>query len=330
MGWRGTLRTTNRIINQMERDARRRQRELEKQRKEYEKLEALEQARFEVDDFENYIERITTVHHDCSGTVDWAAIVAQKAPVEPTREPSHEETARKRLESFRPNLANKILGNSEKKIAKLKAQLTAAKEKDERDYQALILDYETDKEAYGDEISLAEGVLRGDLVSLREAIEELNAFREISDLGSSIAVEFEDDGLVSATLNVHGEDIVPKTSKSLLSSGRLSQKQMPKGRFYELYQDYVCGGVLRVGREIFAMVPVDELVVTAVDEILNTSTGHVEVQPIVSVYLVRQTMERLNFLTVDPSDAMQNFVHNMDFKKTKGFGPVDLVKRPAS
>ncbi len=31
---------------------------------------------------------------------------------------------------------------------------------------------------------------------------------------------------------------------------------------------------------------------------------------------------------IDPSDAMNNFIHNVNFKKTKGFEPVNEVKVP--
>ena len=39
---------------------------------------------------------------------------------------------------------------------------------------------------------------------------------------------------------------------------------MPKGRFHEIYQDYLCGCLLRVAREVFALFPVDTVLVTAV------------------------------------------------------------------
>jgi len=52
-------------------------------------------------------------------------------------------------------------------------------------------------------------------------------------------------------------------------------------------------------------------------EIVNTKTGHLEEQPILSVIFPPQTIERLNLETIDPSDSMLNFVHNIKFTKTK-------------
>ena len=100
---------------------------------------------------------------------------------------------------------------------------------------------------------------------------------------------------------------------------------MPKGAFYELYQDYICSCVIRVARESFAVLPVQKALVHAMESVLNTKTGYVEEQPILSVAMPRETLDRLNLETIDPSDSMRNFVHNMDFKKTSGFRVVQKI-----
>jgi len=37
-------------------------------------------------------------------------------------------------------------------------------------------------------------------------------------------------------------------------------------------------------------------------------------------------VETLNIDAVIPGESMNNFVHNMNFKKTKGFDPVERIK----
>lgn len=125
---------------------------------------------------------------------------------------------------------------------------------------------------------------------------------------------------------MHGEKVIPKETKSLLKSGKLSVKKMPIGRFYEIYQDYICSCIFRIVNELFALLPIEVVIVTAFDEILNTSTGHLEAQPILSVTAPRKTIKSFNMDRIDPSDAMSNFVHNMNFKKTKGFSMVKQLK----
>jgi hypothetical protein len=100
---------------------------------------------------------------------------------------------------------------------------------------------------------------------------------------------------------------------------------MTKSNFYELYQDYVCGAVLRVARELFALLPIEMVLVTATGTLLNTQTGHMEEQPILSVAMPRKTLEKLNLDMIDPSDSMSNFIHRMKFMKTKGFAKVERI-----
>ena len=131
---------------------------------------------------------------------------------------------------------------------------------------------------------------------------------------------------MEVSIHVHGVDIVPRKQKSLLKNGKLSVKQMPKGKFYEIYQDYVCSCVLRVANEIFSGIPDEKVIVTAMDEILNTTTGHLEKSPILSVCVSRNTLRKLNLDSIDPSDSMRNFAHNMSFKKTSGFEKVSRIQ----
>ncbi len=126
-------------------------------------------------------------------------------------------------------------------------------------------------------------------------------------------------------MKVNSEEVIPNEVKTQLKSGKLSVKPMSKTRFYELYQDYICGGVLRVARELFALLPVEFVIVTAVGELLNTKTGYLDEQPILSVIIPRDTINRLNFDLLDPSDSMENFSHNMKFYKTKGFQVVQKL-----
>lgn len=74
------------------------------------------------------------------------------------------------------------------------------------------------------------------------------------------------------------------------------------------------------------MLPLKAVIVTAVAQLLNSKTGHMGSQPILSVAIPRQTLEKLRFASIDPSAAMSNFVHRMTFKKTQGFEAVERIE----
>jgi hypothetical protein len=189
-------------------------------------------------------------------------------------------------------------------------------------------DWQAEHHDWQEEYSLAVRVIAGEAQAKLDAIKQLNPFSEISHLGTSIGFSVGSSGVIEATLNVHGSNVIPSETKSLLQSGKLSTKKMPVGKYNELLQDYICSCVMRVGRELLALLPDEIVVVTAVDALLNPATGHVEDLPVLSVVFSGQTLSRLNVEAIDPSEAMKNFIHNMAFKKTTGFAPVQRVAPP--
>ena len=58
----------------------------------------------------------------------------------------------------------------------------------------------------------------------------------------------------------------------------------------------------------------------------DTKTGNKVDQPILLVAFPRETCGAVKWETVDPSDAMKNFVHRMTFKRFVGFEPIDPLR----
>ncbi|MFP9134010.1 hypothetical protein ACLKZ7_13605 [Shewanella algae] len=325
MGWKGTVRSIGAAVRAAERDAKRRQRELERQQIQFEKMQELEQAAYEVEVYENHIDVIQSTHKECSPPIDWNKIASSKQPTEPQRGNDNESEARQSLKSYKPGIIDRLLKREEKKRSLLSQKVDEAIKKDEINYKSSVSKWEKDTNEWKESVAIAKSLLDGKAEAKIEAIENLQPFTEISNLGSSLSISVYDNGILEATINVHGTEIVPSETKSLLKSGKLSVKNMPKGKFNEIYQDYVCSCVLRVGNELFSAIPDNLVIVTAVDELLNSQTGHLEDAPILSVAVSRSTIERLNLEAIDPSDSMDNFKHNMSFKKTKGFERVERI-----
>lgn len=325
MSWKSTLNSMAAAQRRAEREAKRRQRELERQRKQLEKMEELERAAFEVEEFENYLDVLMSIHKDCGPTWNWKEISESPRPQEPERRHNRELKAKAAHQSFTPGVSDKLLRRSDRKRDELSAAIGEAVAEDKREYEQALEDHRVALAEWEEQRALAARILSGDPDAFVKAIELVDPFSELSGLGSSINFSCDDSRLIEATLFPHGEDVIPKESKSLLKSGRLSVKNMPKTRFYELYQDYVCGTALRIARELYALLPVEMSIVTEVSPLLNSKTGHMEDQPILSVAIPRRSLKGLNFDYLDPSDSLQNFVHNMNFRKTKGFAPVERI-----
>lgn len=225
-----------------------------------------------------------------------------------------------------PGGLDKFGKRADRKRADLAAAVEAARAQDEAAFQAATSDYAQARQDWEETVRLARGVVAGEANAYVEAFKKLNTMVDVSALGSRISLSTSGGKLASATIDVRSETVVPKQAKGLLQSGKLSSKPMPKGRFYEIYQDYVCGSVLRVAGELLALLPLDMVIVTAVDKVLDTSTGKLAEQPILSVAAPRETLDELRIEYVDPSDALSNFLHRMNFRKTTGFSPVTAIR----
>lgn len=322
MGWKGTMRSILAAQRQYERDVQRKRRELQKQQQKLAKMQELERAAYEVQVYENYIGILLSIHKECSDIWDWKLMLTSELPITPTKSHFHENSAQFELDKFKPRFFDTVLGRSESKREGFLRNIEEARNIDDNEYQEALKKY---KEECTD-LELADRILSGDMEAYLDAIKKTAPFDDIIELGSSIEFQVKSSSIIEVIFHVNGEEVIPPEAKYLLKSGKLSEKKLPKSKFYELYQDYVSSCVLRVARELFALLPIDIMICTTMGNILNTQTGYMEEKPIISVAIPQKTLDGLNFEMIDPSDSMKNFIHRMNFKKTKGFSAIVALK----
>ncbi|KOF10621.1 hypothetical protein AC739_08130 [Planococcus glaciei] len=290
---------------------------LVRQQKEISKQQELERARYEVEVFDNKIDLIHSIHKECDDQFNWFEISRLTHPHHKRQPGDHELEAQAKLDAFKPSMIQKMLKTVDKEEEKLRQEVIAAREKDEVESKELIRT-----------TRLANRVLQQDTDAYLQVIEELSPLDDLLEFGSGFEFIIEDPKTLEVEFNVHSKDVVPTQQKSLTSTGKLSVKEMPKTKYYDILQDYVCSCAIRIARDMFAILPFEMVVVHAMDEVLNTSTGRTKILPILSVKFDKATLNSLYFEAIDCSDSMTNFEHNMRFKKTQGFAPVEKVQLP--
>ena len=323
--FKGFMRSTNASLNRLERAHNRRVREAAKEFKLQQKQQELENATKAVQDYDEYVSVLKSVHKDVGDTIDWAQINGEPKPQEPQLTHEKENEAKKKLEHYRPSFIDKLFALSNGKIKRLQQKITLAVQEDQQHYKASLQKHQGDLKEWEELQIMSKGIMAKDVVCYRQAIEYFNPFSDIKELGSKLELGFEKE-YVLVDLYINGDDIVPKYVLSQTTTGKLSKKNMPVTKFNELYQDYVCSCILRVGRETLSCLPIKYVIVTALGNLLNTTTGKMEDRAVLSVAFYPETLERINFESIDPSDSMKNFVHNMKFSKTNGFSPVNKVQ----
>jgi len=323
MGWKGTMRSVNAAVKAAERDAKRRQRELEKRQKELQKMQAIERATFEVEQYENYIEVIQSVHKETSG-YSWQSLSNVKMPEEPRNACLRETKAQNEIDNYSPGFFEKLLGKTELKRNELNSKLKNAIKLDKEEYEKTVSIWQEETKEYNQIKACFEGLKNGDRMAYKEWITNIQPFKEIEGLGTRVSLDFEPQSIIVSIVG-NSIEVVPELSKSLLKTGKLSEKKLSATKRNEIYQDHLVSCSLRVARELFETLPIERLIINTECKLLNTSTGYMEDSVILSVLYVRDTLEGLNYEMIDPSDSLVNFVHNMKFKKTKGFEAVEKV-----
>ena len=171
----------------------------------------------------------------------------------------------------------------------------------------------------------AQSVLAGDIDSYFKVIEEVDPFDDLLEYGSGFEVGTDDPRMLEIEFQVKSDDIIPTEYPDMKASGEIVMKEFSKSAYYELVQDYVSSTMLRVARDTFALLPVQQVIIHAVDKVLNPATGNDEEVTIASVKIKRDALATLNFERIDPSDCLESFESNVKFKKTTGYAPVDRV-----
>ncbi|MED1724460.1 DUF4236 domain-containing protein [Brevibacillus parabrevis] len=289
--------------------------DLARKQREYEKMQELERAKYEVDLFENVLETIHSIHKECDDHVDWNALVNSSPPFAPGQKGPKQLEAEFELAQFKPSLFDKLTSKVATKRLALEQRIQEAAQEDQADYQA-----------WEDMKTIAQAILSGDTEAYLSVIAEMNPLDDLAEFGSGF--EFfvsEDPKSIEVEFDVHSDKVIPKEMKSLTSTGKLSVKAMPKSKYYDLEQDYVCSCAIRIARDLFALLPLDHVYVHAMDERMDSSKGRKEKVTILSVKFDRHALESLSMEHIDCSDAMANFEHKMKFLKTSGFQPVDRL-----
>ena len=313
-----------------ERAAQKRFRELERRAKEQAKLSALEQARLEVERFENELEVLLSVHKECGEVCDWLALAVSLPPHTPRRFSHCETKTRHQAELAGLRQGHEHLSQSD---------VGAARLADDEAFELATQAFLREQAEWQRLNELAPRVLAGEHTAYIEALSEFSPFTELAHLGSSIHFTVHDARLVECVLRFAGRKAIPSNAKSLTAAGKVSVKAMPKARFHEIYQDYVCGCLLRVTREVFALLPIDTVLIAASVDALDSITGRAIELPVLSVAIRRSAHDQLNYAALDPSDTIESFLHRGDFKASRKTGefvrvvpltPADLPTPPST
>ncbi|MEK5486554.1 MULTISPECIES: DUF4236 domain-containing protein [Lysinibacillus] len=265
----------------------------------------------EVEKYNTYINMLTSVHLEAENDVNWH-LVAEEDLSHLLNEGPNVTSVMNEIANYKPTLRDKLFNRITAKKTIIENKLPEAKELDFEIYQK--------KQRLKD---AALQILTGNSDAWILAITEYAPFEDIESFGSKISFDINNNELI-VTLMVGNEEVVPTDVLTLTATNKLSRKKMTKTNYLALYQDYVCSCVIRIAREIFAILPIDKVLIHVYD------FGQADSPPkkgcILSTRIYRGNLTNLEFESIDCSDTIETFEHNMTYLKTKGFRLVEELK----
>jgi len=326
MTYAATMRKLEASKRREERDAKKRQRDLERRMKERQKLSELESAKLEVETYANAIEVLLSVHKESAPVFDWTAcaFALPSPPPVPSRKWQVLYELRAALDPLSLPVSSWLPASGEEAIQRDAAE-------DSRQLAMYQLEYADWQEMR----DLGRRVLAGESAAYIEAISKYSNLAELSTVGSELHFTVHGPKALEFRITVNGRNSIPQEVKSLTASGKLSSKPMPKGKFNELYQDYVCGCLLRVAREVFALLPVETVLAHARVPVADRATGLDREINVASVVFPRERLQALDFSRLDPSDTIESFPHSGSVKASRSTGefqealPLSLAAPPS-
>lgn len=279
------------------------------------KQDQIQQNALLVAEYENYLDLIRSVHKECEPAIDWQNIFLAPSPFQYGEKGPKQLEAEKNYSEFKPTLLEKLMhsGGAMRK-QKLYDAIAAAIKEDRTDYD----NWESMHQ-------FAESIIDKNIDSYLVAINEANPFEDLLEYGSDFEFGTDDPNCMTVEFRIKGNDVIPAISMSLTKTGVLSKKALTKTKYFDYLQDYVCSCAIRMARELFSIIPIDTVIVHAVDQIVNTATGQDEDCTILSVIFKKAAFDGINFDRIDPSDFIEANEHNMKFLKTMGFKPVERL-----
>jgi len=287
--------------------------QLSKQKKALQYLIKQNQARREVEHYNLIISSLGSYHTHGVDSIHWSELKLSPPPHDSQEKGSHQMLAELKLANYKPSLVARIFHWFElKKRKQLEQNVVQAIEKDRWKYSL-----------WQQKVDFATKILSRDSEALLKVLEEYSPFQAIPELANRVSYSLLDQATLAIDYKPQSIDIIPTITKSLTVTGRLSIKKTGKSDYYRLYQNYICSTVLRIARDIFALLPIEKVVIHVMDRQLNKATGYNEEICILAVIIHAEDFKLLQLEHVEPSEAMGNFKHRMKFMVTSGFKRIE-------
>lgn len=269
----------------------------------------------EVKEFEAGILQLTTLHYeaDYDRHSNWKSLQEEVSKYTDNVDGPNVAHAKKLIESNKPGFFSRILGSGKFK-----------KESEQLIKEAEILDLE-EKTYWLSKQRIAESMQNNDMDTTIRLLEEMKISDVLAEYIDSFKIHNYNDTDISASISMEPMEYIPDEFLSLTPTGKLSKKKYTKTDYYDLTSQFVTAVIFRTAHNLFNLFPVHTIFLLIEEKKVNEVNKQMVRMPILSIQIDRETFQKIRLNEVNPFSALTNFIHEVDFLKTKGFQEISVI-----
>lgn len=271
-------------------------------------------------EYEAVIEALTGSHRAVLSRRDWLTTATATPVAMPDRRDDAERRAAAELDSYTPGWFTRVLKREERAREALAEAVKAARVQDDADHARRIQAAEEQNRA----IAEAQRVVERNPDAMVGALEAHSALGTLPYSVEGLDTLFIDGRIVAVVDGLDLEDM-PEESISLLKSGKASVKALPIGKRHEIHRDAICSAAVRVAIEFLAVLPIDEVEVVMLTDILDRGSGHIDALPVLHLRVTLQAINTLNLQRTDASALVDRLGGHIDWNKRDGFRAINAA-----
>lgn len=306
-----TMRAMDRAAKQAERQRAAHQQALHRQM-------ALDASAEAAAEYDAIIEALTGAHRMSLRPPDWLSKATAPMVPMPDRRDDAERAAAAELESYMPRWYTRLLRREEHVRQSLADAVETARLRDDAEYAARV----SAAVSENDRIALAQRLVERDPDAIVATLEEHSGLGDLPFSVEGLDTLFIDRRIVAVVDGLDLEDM-PEESVSLLRSGKASIKSIPIGKRQELHRDAICSAAIRVALEFLGALPINEVEVVMLTDVLDRGSGHIHSLPVLHVRVALQAVQTLNLERAEPAALIERLGAHMDWSKRDGFRPIN-------
>jgi hypothetical protein len=264
--------------------------------------------------YESMIEALTGAHRVTFSRRDWLTTATRPPVPEPDRQDLAERAAEAAVAEFKPGWATRILRREAKVRQSLVDAVPSARQRDDNLHATRVAAAAAENAS----IVVAQQVVERRPDALIQALELYSDLGNLPFSVEGIDTMFLDKRVIAIVDGLDLEDM-PEDSITLLKSGKASVKSLGVGKRHELHRDTICSAAVRVALEFLATLPLDEVEVLMLTDILDRGTGHIAPEPVLHLRLTAQAARALSLSRTEALAVVDRLGGHMEWTKRDGF-----------